>query len=89
MLFVFENDHFKSKGKVLDDCQVDCIIGQLTEERIFVKRFTGGAASGISFFSRKGHAYYDNGTKISANIYVINSMVKKFSLKDNSFKNLF
>jgi len=66
MLFVFENDHFRSKGVLLDDYQVDCIIEKLTEDRIFIKRFTGGAASGISVFIRKDDAYYDNETKISA-----------------------
>ena len=67
MLFMFENNNFVSRGRLLSDYQVDSVIGKLTEDRIFVKRYTGGAASGISIFTRKGDSYYDNDTKISAN----------------------
>lgn len=68
MLFVFENECFVRKGKILGDSQVDSIIEHLKEDRIFIKRYTGGAASGIDIFTRNKNVYCDhNDIQVTAN----------------------
>lgn len=67
--FTFRNNEFRDGANILNDHQVDEIIGSVTDERIFVKRFTGGAASGVSIFVRKGDGFVDaDGDKVSASM---------------------
>ena len=56
--FTFRNDEFRNGHRLLDDKEVDTIISGITDNRIFVKRFTGGAASGISIFTRTADGFY-------------------------------
>ena len=48
--FIFRSNIFRANNKILSDQEVDEIISKVSENRIFVKKFTGGAASGISVF---------------------------------------
>ena len=41
-LFVYRNDEFRRGGIMLTDEQVDAILSETKESRIFVKNFTGG-----------------------------------------------
>lgn len=50
--FVFRNNEFRSKDRILSDAEVDEILSTVDDKRIFVKKFTGGAASGISILQR-------------------------------------
>lgn len=50
--FVFRSNVFRSGNKLLSDEEVNNIIRGIPEDRIFVKRFTGGAATGVSIFSK-------------------------------------
>ena len=66
--FIFREDVFRCGNKLLSDHQVDAIIKEITDERIFVKRFTGGGASGISVFTKVSNGVYvdSDGNSISA-----------------------
>ena len=66
--FTFRRDEFRSGNEILSDEQVDSIIQQVNDNRIFVKRFTGGAASGVSIFTRTANGDYidEDGTSVSA-----------------------
>ena len=68
--FVYRNNEFRSGSQLLTDEQVDNIISSVNDERIFVKRFTGGAASGISIFKRgeNGKYYTEEGDLVSASL---------------------
>lgn len=68
--FVFRNNEFRSGNQLLTDEQVDKILSTVNDERIFVKRFTGGAASGISIFKRgeDGKYYTEEGDLVSATL---------------------
>lgn len=68
--FVFRNNEFRSGNQLLTDEQVDSILSTVNDERIFVKRFTGGAASGISIFKRgeDGKYYTEEGDLVSATL---------------------
>ena len=49
MYFVFNGNRFvQGGGAELTDSQVDSILASIKSERIFVKKYTGGAASGVS-----------------------------------------
>lgn len=76
MLFIFVNNTFLRKGMVLTDKQVDDILGTLTEDRLFVKNYTGGAASGISVFTRNRDSYYNGDCRVSA-MYIRKHFVGK------------
>lgn len=68
-LFVFRNNVFRYKNQLLSDEEVDAKLSSIDNDIIFVKYFTGGAASGISIltYDMNNHNYIDdNGTKISA-----------------------
>lgn len=70
--FTFRNNEFRCGSKILSDEQVDVIIGDIDDERVFVKRFTGGAASGVSVFTKhnnhKGEYVDSEGVKVSASM---------------------
>ena len=68
--FIFRNNEFRSGNQLLTDEQVDNILSSVNDERIFVKRFTGGAASGISIFKRRedGKYYSDEGAIVSSSL---------------------
>lgn len=66
--FSFRNGEFRNNNTLLSDQDVDNILCGIDDERIFVKRFTGGAASGVSIFTKKASGIYVdfNGQKVSA-----------------------
>lgn len=66
--FVYANGSFYKDGKNILEQEVNYIISQINDERIFVKRFTGGAASGISIFTKSTDGYYSNGKKLSVEL---------------------
>lgn len=67
--FVFFENSFRKDGRLLSDVAVDDIIAGITDERIFIKRFRGGAASGISVAVRKQGGYFtEEGKRLSASM---------------------
>lgn len=56
--FIYRDGEFRQGNNILSDSEVDSIIREINDQRIFVKRFTGGAASGISIFTRKPDGSY-------------------------------
>lgn len=68
--FTFRNGEFRNGSKLITDEEVDTIIESITDNLIFVKRFTGGAASGVSILTRNNDgAFIDaKGRKISASM---------------------
>lgn len=71
--FTFRNNAFRDSFKILDNKEVDAIINSIKDERIFVKRSSGGGASGISIFTRTDGGIYidEDGIEVSA------EMIKK------------
>ena len=68
--FIFRNNEFRSGNQLLTDEQVDSIISSVNDERIFVKRYTGGCASEISIFKRGeyGKYYSEEGDLVSSSL---------------------
>ena len=65
--FVFQDKSFRKDGIIITDQEADDIIANISDERFFIKRFRGGAASGISIAIRKDDGFYtDDGKKLSA-----------------------
>ena len=65
--FVYLNGCFRRNGIILSDVEVDEIINHIEDDRVFIKRFRGGAASGISLALRKDDGLYtDEGLRLSA-----------------------
>ena len=56
--FTFRGNEFRNGAELMTDKEVDDIIHSIDDERIYVKRFTGGAASGVSIFRRKEKGLY-------------------------------
>ena len=64
--FVFQDKSFRKDGIIITDQEADDIIANISDERFFIKRFRGGAASGISIAIRKDDGFYtDDGKKLS------------------------
>ena len=51
--FVFQDKEFRKDGEILPDGMVDEILDKVEDERIFIKRYRGGAGSGISIAEKK------------------------------------
>lgn len=65
--FIYRNNEFRQGNCIVEDEFVDNILTAVDDNRIFVKKYTGGAASGISVIERKGSYYYDkDGSVVSA-----------------------
>lgn len=65
--FVFQDKTFRKDGQVISDEKVDAIISGITDDRIFIKRYRGGAASGISIAIRKDEGCFtEDGKQLSA-----------------------
>lgn len=56
--FTFRGGEFRQGADLITDIEVDSILKSISDERIFVKRFTGGAASGVSIFTKKEKGVY-------------------------------
>lgn len=56
--FTFRRGEFRQGADLITDMEVDSIIKEISDERIFVKKFTGGAASGVSIFTKKEDGIY-------------------------------
>lgn len=65
--FTFRQNRFRRGSEFLSDECVESIIEKITDERIFVKNYTGGAASGVHIFTKfAGGGYIDNdGNRVS------------------------
>lgn len=82
--FIYRNGDFRNGSTILDEKQVEGIIKAFKTQRIYIKYFTGGAASGISVILRneKDHLYrFDDGTVVTAN-----SIVNRFKNMDIIFE---
>lgn len=81
--FIFRNGQFRNGTELLTDNDVDRIISSITDDRIFVKRFTGGAASGISIFKKIENGIYSDsdGEKVCASL-----IRRKFQGQDYIFE---
>jgi len=66
--FIFRNNEFRHGSDIIDDSIVDDIIKEITDERVFIKKYTGGAAKGVSILTKiKDGVYVDsNGDILSA-----------------------
>ncbi len=65
--FVFQDNIFCKNGQIISDMEVDEILNQITDERVFIKRYRGGAGSGISIAVRKEDGLFlDNGQRLTA-----------------------
>lgn len=66
--FIYRNEEFRNGNILLNDNEVDKIINSIIDDRIFVKRFTGGAASGVTIFKRNLKGYFEDlsGQEVSA-----------------------
>ena len=76
--FIYRDGEFRKGNNILSDSEVNSIINKINDRRIFVKRFTGGAASGISIFTRKPDGGYVDrrGETVSA------QMIRKYYSKE-------
>lgn len=82
--FIFRNNEFRCKDKLLTDEEVDNILFSINDDIIFVKYFTGGAASGISVL-----AYDENEKKFkneNKEIITAKSIKKIYSGKSIIFE---
>ena len=62
MLFVYKNNHFFAGNSIVSEEDVDRILQNTTDKRIFVKLPCAGAAKGVFLAKRVGDRYYlDNG----------------------------
>ena len=65
--FVYQDGKFERDGVLIDDREVDNIINGITDKQIFIKKYTGGAASGVSIAILREDGYYvRSGSKLSA-----------------------
>ncbi len=65
--FVYQGGFFRRNSSIVNDAEVDEIISNITDDRVFIKRFRGGAASGVSLAIRKDGAFYtEDGWRLSA-----------------------
>ena len=81
--FIFRNGQFRNGTELLTDNDVDRIISSITDDRIFVKRFTGGVAFGISIFKKIENGIYSDsdGEKVCASL-----IRRKFQGQDYIFE---
>lgn len=67
LFFVFRNNKFYIKNRVVSDSKVNETIENITDDRIFAKRYRGGGGSGVFIFTKKENRYYDiDNNKMSA-----------------------
>ncbi len=67
--FVYEAGTFRLHDKILDDQEVEAILSAASGDRIYIKRYRGGAASGISIATRSPVGYVlENGLALSADV---------------------
>ena len=68
--FTFRSGEFRTGANLITDAEVDEIIKGITDNRIFVKKFTGGAASGVSIFTKINDGVYidERGERVSASM---------------------
>lgn len=66
--FTFRSGEFRNGSELMTDNEVDKIVNNINDDRIFVKKFTGGAASGVSIFTKtcKGRYVDCDGEEVNA-----------------------
>lgn len=81
--FTFRDGKFRNGSELMTDFEVDTIIQSIDDNRIFVKRYTGGAASGVSIFTKKGKGKY-----VDVDNEVVNATMirKKYAGQDFFFE---
>ena len=87
--FSFRNGVFRDGNEILSDNDVDKTLSSITDERIFVKRFTGGAASGVSIFTKLRDGIYQDkdGFVVSAKMIREKYRGQDFFFEKHSFQN--
>lgn len=78
--FTFRNGEFRKGDRLLLDQEVDTILSEIDDELIFVKRFTGGAASGVSIFRRVSKGVY-----VDADCQTVNAMMIREKYRGQDF----
>ena len=66
VFFIYKNKKFYIDNIPVCDKSIDKVISEVVEDRIFVKRYTGGEASGVFVFKKKGDVFYDGDNPVSA-----------------------
>lgn len=81
--FIFRNGQFRNGTELLTDNDVDRIISSITDDRIFVKRFTGSVALGILIFKKIENGIYSDsdGEKVCGSL-----IRRKFQGQDYIFE---
>lgn len=57
--FTFRNNQFYIDSKIANDQEVNNVISEIKDERIFVKRYRGGGGSGVFVFNKREDGYYN------------------------------
>lgn len=71
--FTYRGGVFMRNSTILSEMEIDNILGSAVDERIFVKRYTGGAGSGISVLTRNIDGnYVDSNNHIVTASYIRN-----------------
>lgn len=71
--FTFRNNMFFIGKRVASEDEIDRIISDITDKRIFIKRYRGGEGKGIFVFSKREDGYYnDSNHKLSASYIMTN-----------------
>ena len=78
--FTFRNGEFRKGDRLLLDQEVDTILSEIDDELIFVKRFTEGAASGVSIFRRVSKGVY-----VDADCQTVNAMMIREKYRGQDF----
>lgn len=75
--FIYRDFEFRQGSKTLSDVEVDNILSSVEEKRIYVKRYTGGAASGISILTKNYQGKWVNGDGFLINAKSIRELYNK------------
>lgn len=71
--FTFRNNLFYINNIVVSEEEIDKVISNITDNRIFVKRYLGGGGSGVFIFIRKKDGYYnETNNKLTASFIKTN-----------------
>ena len=93
MLLVYRNNTFFIENRIVKDEEVDKMLGETIDERLFVKLSTEGAARGVFIMKRTFEGYMLDGNKVSASLFrqrfIGKSMFIEPSLKQESFLHTF
>lgn len=66
MVFLYKNNHFFANGRIAKDEEIDQIINDCKDERIFMKLPCSGQAKGVFIAKRENGGYYVNDNKLDS-----------------------